>query len=256
MTSTPDLLDRIRDGRLGLRRAHRTESQSKRSISRSRNDVAEALEGAVAPLRGGEGDDVADLRVVDGVLDAVGQHRVAVGHVERQVELQPLADLLLGVADAVVRIYGEAADLDLHGECADSSITAKVAGRERVSRSWSHELQHHYADLEECRVHYVSRGEGKPLLFLHGFPQFWFLWREQLADLGNDHAVYAPGHAGLQPSCKPEDPEAYRMRHLLRDIVGLVESWTWRRSPWSATTGAGSSPGPSPSSTRRCSSGW
>ncbi|HEY6653681.1 MAG TPA: alpha/beta hydrolase [Solirubrobacterales bacterium] len=85
------------------------------------------------------------------------------------------------------------------------------------------ELQHHYADLEECRVHYVSRGEGKPLLFLHGFPQFWFLWREQLADLGNDHAVYAPDMRGYNLSCKPEDPEAYRMRHLLRDIVGLVE---------------------------------
>ena len=72
-------------------------------------------------------------------------------------------------------------------------------------------------------MHYVSRGEGKPVLFLHGFPQFWFLWREQLADLGNDHAVFAPDMRGYNLSCKPEDPEAYRMRHLLRDIVGLVE---------------------------------
>ncbi len=72
-------------------------------------------------------------------------------------------------------------------------------------------------------MHYVSRGEGKPLLFLHGFPQFWFLWREQLADLGNDHAVYAPDMRGYNLSCKPEDPEAYRMRHLLRDVVVLVE---------------------------------
>jgi pimeloyl-ACP methyl ester carboxylesterase len=84
------------------------------------------------------------------------------------------------------------------------------------------ELQHHFADLEECRVHYVSRGEGKPLLFLHGFPQFWFLWREQLADLGEDHAVYAADMRGYNLSCKPEDPEAYRMRHLLGDIVGLI----------------------------------
>ena len=28
---------------------------------------------------------------------------------------------------------------------------------------------------------------------------------------------------GYNLSCKPEDPEAYRMRHLLGDIVGLVE---------------------------------
>jgi epoxide hydrolase 4 len=84
------------------------------------------------------------------------------------------------------------------------------------------ELQDHYADLEDCRLHYVSRGEGKPILFLHGFPQFWFLWREQLADLGDDYAVYAPDMRGFNLSCKPEDPEAYRMRHLLADVLGLV----------------------------------
>jgi epoxide hydrolase 4 len=72
-------------------------------------------------------------------------------------------------------------------------------------------------------VHYVARGEGKPLLFLHGFPQFWFLWREQLADLGDDHAVYAADMRGYNLSCKPEDVEAYRMRHLLGDILGLIE---------------------------------
>jgi epoxide hydrolase 4 len=84
------------------------------------------------------------------------------------------------------------------------------------------DLHHHFADLESCRLHYVSRGEGKPLLFLHGFPQFWFLWREQLADLGDDHAVYAADMRGYNLSCKPEDPEAYRMRYLLGDLLGLV----------------------------------
>jgi epoxide hydrolase 4 len=85
------------------------------------------------------------------------------------------------------------------------------------------EVTHRFADLAECRMHYVQRGEGKPILFLHGFPQFWFLWRRQLADLGSDHAVYAPDMRGYNLSCKPEDPEAYRMRHLLGDIRELIE---------------------------------
>src|SRR5512144_1335433 len=72
-------------------------------------------------------------------------------------------------------------------------------------------------------MHYVTRGEGKPILFLHGFPQFWFLWRRQLADLGSDHAVYAPDMRGYNLSCKPEEVEDYRMRHLLGDILELVE---------------------------------
>jgi pimeloyl-ACP methyl ester carboxylesterase len=85
------------------------------------------------------------------------------------------------------------------------------------------EVSHHYADVNGCRLHYVSKGEGKPIVCMHGFPQFWFLWRRQLADLGRDHAVYAPDMRGFNLSCKPEDPEAYRMRHLLGDLRGLVE---------------------------------
>jgi epoxide hydrolase 4 len=85
------------------------------------------------------------------------------------------------------------------------------------------EVAHHHAELSEATIHYVSRGEGKPILFLHGFPQFWFLWRRQLADLGEDHAVYAADMRGYNLSSKPEDPEAYRMRHLLTDLRGLVE---------------------------------
>jgi len=84
------------------------------------------------------------------------------------------------------------------------------------------EVTHHFADLPECRMHYVSRGEGSPILFLHGFPQFWFLWRHQLADLGRDHRAIAADMRGYNLSCKPEDPEDYRMRHLLGDIRSLV----------------------------------
>jgi pimeloyl-ACP methyl ester carboxylesterase len=84
-------------------------------------------------------------------------------------------------------------------------------------------LEHGHADLEGCRLHYVTAGQGEPILFLHGFPQFWFLWRHQLADLGRDHRVIAPDMRGYNLSDKPPDPEAYRMRHLLGDLRGLIE---------------------------------
>ena len=82
---------------------------------------------------------------------------------------------------------------------------------------------HRYADLDGCRIHYVTRGEGKPIVLMHGFPQFWFLWRRQLEDLGTDHAVHALDMRGYNLSDKPQDVEAYRMRHLLGDLKGLVE---------------------------------
>ena len=78
--------------------------------------MAEALERPVAALGRGQRDDVADLGVVDRVLEPVGEHRIAVGHVEADVDLEPLADLPLGLGDPVMGVDGEAANLDLDGE--------------------------------------------------------------------------------------------------------------------------------------------
>jgi pimeloyl-ACP methyl ester carboxylesterase len=85
------------------------------------------------------------------------------------------------------------------------------------------DLDHRYADHNGFRMHYVAGGEGKPLLFLHGFPQFWFLWRNQLERFGDDHAVYAPDMRCFNLSDKPAEVEAYRMRNMLGDVKALVE---------------------------------
>ncbi len=63
-------------------------------------------------LLGDQRDQLADLRVVDRVLQRVGRGRVGLAHVESQVEHQALADLALGLAHAVVGIQRQAGDLD------------------------------------------------------------------------------------------------------------------------------------------------
>ncbi len=86
------------------------------------------------------------------------------------------------------------------------------------------EIEHRFTETGDVRIHYAAReGGGSPIVFLHGFPQFWFLWRNQLADLGTDHDVYAPDLRGFNLSDKPADVDAYRMRELLGDLEGLVD---------------------------------
>ena len=88
-----DLLDAQRQRRLGLRGADPDRLAAEALDQPLADHLAEPLEGPVAALGRGQRDDVADLGVVDRVLEAVGEHRVAVGHVEGEVELEPLADL-------------------------------------------------------------------------------------------------------------------------------------------------------------------
>lgn len=43
--------------------------------------------------------------------------------------------------------------------------------------------------FQDVRLHYVENGnKSKPLmLFIHGFPEFWYSWRHQLRDLSQDY---------------------------------------------------------------------
>ncbi len=46
-------------------------------------------------------------------------------------------------------------------------------------------VEHHYADNDGVRIHYVTLGEGPVVLFIHGFPNQWYDWRHQMAALGD-----------------------------------------------------------------------
>lgn len=85
------------------------------------------------------------------------------------------------------------------------------------------ELKDGRANLGEIDLHYVESGEGELYLMLHGFPQFWRLWRAQLEDLGRDVHAVAPDMRGYNLSSKPQDAASYRMRELLGDIRGLAD---------------------------------
>ncbi|HMF94067.1 MAG TPA: hypothetical protein VKE96_07235 [Vicinamibacterales bacterium] len=48
-------------------------------------------------------------------------------------------------------------------------------------------VQDHYADVNGVRLHYASIGQGPLVLFLHGYPSFWYQWKDQMAEMGGDH---------------------------------------------------------------------
>ncbi|GJG98284.1 alpha/beta fold hydrolase [Cupriavidus pauculus] len=86
-----------------------------------------------------------------------------------------------------------------------------------------HHLQ--FANLPNgMRLHYGSAGEqGKPLiLFVHGFPEFWYAWERQLAEFGQTHFAVAPDLRGFNLSGKPAAAEAYRPKQLVEDLVQFI----------------------------------
>jgi pimeloyl-ACP methyl ester carboxylesterase len=85
---------------------------------------------------------------------------------------------------------------------------------------------HRYAEVNGIRLHYVEQGSGKLVLFAHGFPEFWYEWHAQLADLGRDHRAVAPDLRGYNLSSKPAAVDAYRVHHLVEDLRALAATLT------------------------------
>jgi alpha-beta hydrolase superfamily lysophospholipase len=82
--------------------------------------------------------------------------------------------------------------------------------------------QHHYADNNGTKIHYATLGEGDPVLFVHGFPDFWYSWRDQMAALAPHFKAVAMDTRGYNLSDKPEGVDAYRMENLLADIKAVI----------------------------------
>ena len=83
-------------------------------------------------------------------------------------------------------------------------------------------LRHDYAVVNGVGLHYAAVGSGPLVLFLHGFPEFWYAWRAQLAEFGRDRLAVALDQRGHNLSEKPQSVEAYKARHLIADIRGFA----------------------------------
>jgi pimeloyl-ACP methyl ester carboxylesterase len=112
-------------------------------------------------------------------------------------------------------------------------------------------IRHEFADVNGVRIHYAiarpanyenaeraesgaavgnaaERGASarvgtKLIVFLHGFPEFWYAWRKQVEEFGRDFVAVAPDMRGYNLSSKPAAVEEYDIGKLVGDVRGLVE---------------------------------
>ncbi|MGL5795401.1 MAG: alpha/beta fold hydrolase [Waterburya sp.] len=89
-------------------------------------------------------------------------------------------------------------------------------------------LEHNFIYTNGVNLHYVSQGEGKLMLMLHGFPEFWYSWRHQISEFAQDYHVMALDMRGYNDSDKPQELEAYQISKLVQDIKGVVEGFGYQ----------------------------
>jgi epoxide hydrolase 4 len=87
-------------------------------------------------------------------------------------------------------------------------------------------VTHGYADSNGVKIHYAALGKkSKPLIvMIHGFPDFWYTWRDQMQALSKDYYVVAMDQRGYNLSDKPKGVESYDMRLLVSDVVAVIKA--------------------------------
>ena len=96
---------------------------------------------------------------------------------------------------------------------------------------------HRFVGANGSRFHVVESGTGPLVLFLHGFPEFWWAWHDilpRVADAG--FRAVAVDLRGYGASDKP--PRGYDGYTLAADVTGLIRA-LGERSAMIVGTGAG-----------------
>ena len=97
-------------------------------------------------------------------------------------------------------------------------------GRQRMSLTSPNDARvaHHYADVGDVLLHYVTAGDGFPVVMIHGYPQTWWEWRHQIPVLAEKYTVITPDMRGLGDSSRPIS--GYDKKTISDDIWRVVNS--------------------------------
>ena len=83
-------------------------------------------------------------------------------------------------------------------------------------------VTHGYADSNGVKIHYAKMGAGPLIVMIHGFPDYWYTWRNQMEGLADRFTVVAIDQRGYNLSDKPAGVENYDMRLLVGDVVAVI----------------------------------
>lgn len=88
-------------------------------------------------------------------------------------------------------------------------------------------IKKEYIRVSGISLHVVQAGpeSGTPVVFLHGFPEFWYGWRKQIDFFAQSgYRLIIPDQRGYNLSDKPKAIREYQIDLLTDDIIGLIDA--------------------------------
>jgi epoxide hydrolase 4 len=103
-------------------------------------------------------------------------------------------------------------------------IFASILGVSMSASDIESKVTHGYADSNGVKIHYASLGQGPLIVMIHGFPDYWYTWRDQMEALSDKFQCVAIDQRGYNLSDKPKGVENYDMRLLVGDVLAVIKA--------------------------------
>ena len=122
-----------------------------------------------------------------------------------------------------------AADADAESDTGVDVDTGDVGPQLETVSEWKDDCEaqtrtFRLVTLGDVTLHTGCQGAGETLVFLHGFPEFWYAWDPVMRLLADDYRTVAPDQRGFNLSSKPAPEEAYAVPELVDDVVALIDA--------------------------------
>lgn len=203
----------------------------------ARPQVAEAIEQATGRRAGSvywrsTHDHLYSLELMDAGRDHPSMARVF-GHWDRYEPRPPEHEIDADLMEFLIWVAQVSPGID-------SADVLKVAQFAGVNISWSEgsvlrtpeerfsdlpgfDYEPRYSEVEGLRMAYVERGEGDPILMLHGEPTWGYLYRKMIEPLSSAGRVIVPDLIGFGRSDKPTLTNAYSYKSHVRWVRSFIE---------------------------------
>ncbi len=92
-----------------------------------------------------------------------------------------------------------------------------------VDHHGEYALSEGFVDTSAGRYHYVETGSGPTLILYHGFPSFWYAWKNVIPVLAGHFRVIALDGLGANLTDKPADLATYRLEALAGQLNEVID---------------------------------
>ncbi|WP_297798640.1 alpha/beta hydrolase [uncultured Eudoraea sp.] len=93
-------------------------------------------------------------------------------------------------------------------------------------------VEHGYAISQGVKIHFAALGskENPLIVFIHGFPDFWYSWKDIMDNFSKEYFVIAIDQRGYNLSDKPKGEKYYNMNYLVGDVLSVITHLGFKKS--------------------------